>query len=307
MYYPYLRGKQFELLALREFSKKYKDSKSICPIIEPVKLQLNGLRMAIDVMTQSGLRFALVLNPGEGDFKRNKVNFLKELPQLGETLERWIPAYIYRNNTDEILDAVSSANQEEVMVVFPTKISWNNEDVVRLLSDERVGFIVGDFAAGKIKKLTPQGKNLIKLDDAFNEKARNTDYAQEPDEFFTEMFLDYADEGFAGFSDYTTLPSSYKESGMLPFAVAIHLTYRNEGQEVNIHHFVSDTNDDRSNIQGKFAEANNKLCEFFKDHPHTSAVEAFYNYREEGRYPGLGVLKKLSIKNHLELMNRILD
>ena len=38
MYFPYLRGRQFELIALRELVEKGVLSSRIVPIIEPVKL-----------------------------------------------------------------------------------------------------------------------------------------------------------------------------------------------------------------------------------------------------------------------------
>lgn len=37
MYFPYLKGKQFELIALRELSERMGESGSIHPVIEPVK------------------------------------------------------------------------------------------------------------------------------------------------------------------------------------------------------------------------------------------------------------------------------
>lgn len=37
-YYPYLRGKQYELLALREISEVDSTGSVICPILEPIKL-----------------------------------------------------------------------------------------------------------------------------------------------------------------------------------------------------------------------------------------------------------------------------
>ena len=43
MYYPYLRAKQYELKALREFSVEHKEQNSIVPILEPVKQQPNIL------------------------------------------------------------------------------------------------------------------------------------------------------------------------------------------------------------------------------------------------------------------------
>lgn len=37
MYYPYLRGKQFDLLALKEMIQQNLLSKKVVPIIEPVR------------------------------------------------------------------------------------------------------------------------------------------------------------------------------------------------------------------------------------------------------------------------------
>lgn len=74
MYFPYLRGKQFELLALREFANKNASNRKIIPIIEPVKNSFNSLKTAIEVMLKQGLKFALVLNPNDGDFKRSEIS-----------------------------------------------------------------------------------------------------------------------------------------------------------------------------------------------------------------------------------------
>ncbi len=93
---------------------------------------------------------------------------------------------------------------------------------------------------------------------------------------------------------------------MLPYAVAIHLTYEKNEDEIYVHHFMSETNDDQSNVSKKFDEAARKIEPFFIDKEHTEAVDELININKQERYPGLGVIKKLSIKNHLELINKIL-
>ena len=50
MYFPYLRGKQEELLALQELLNNERLSKKIVPVIEPVKLSstfINTLQLFI--------------------------------------------------------------------------------------------------------------------------------------------------------------------------------------------------------------------------------------------------------------------
>ena len=56
MYYPLLRGKQFELKALREFSNKYPNTNRIVPIIEPVNKNLGPLIQGIDEMLTNVIR-----------------------------------------------------------------------------------------------------------------------------------------------------------------------------------------------------------------------------------------------------------
>ena len=53
MYYPYLRAKQFELKALREFSEEHPNDTKIVPILEPVKKQPNALKLAISDMRKN--------------------------------------------------------------------------------------------------------------------------------------------------------------------------------------------------------------------------------------------------------------
>lgn len=63
MYYPYLRGKQFELKALRDYSLENKNEDKILPIIEPVNQSTNVLSLAIDQLKSNGMLFSMIMNP----------------------------------------------------------------------------------------------------------------------------------------------------------------------------------------------------------------------------------------------------
>ena len=90
---------------------------------------------------------------------------------------------------------------------------------------------------------------------------------------------------------------------MLPYALAIHLTYRKNEEQLYIHHFVSDSNQTNNDIRGKFREAAIKVEPFYTDKIKTEAVkEIIEKANSSDGYPGLGYLKKLSVKNHLELI-----
>ena len=157
-------------------------------------------------------------------------------------------------------------------------------------------------------RLRRLGKHVISLEDQFKTRPKNADYANSNDEFFSDDFAFYQDDNLWGYSDYTILGKDFIEGGMLPYAIAIHLTYKKSNQEINVHHFVSDSNFDQSNIKGKFIEAAQKIAPFFEVNGlnKTCAVEELIEKAKSyDGYPGLGYLKKLSILNHLELINKL--
>ncbi len=65
MYYPYFRGKQFELIAIRE-SADLIASSGFVPIIEPVRESLSGLEKALGALADAGAQAVVVINPRHG-------------------------------------------------------------------------------------------------------------------------------------------------------------------------------------------------------------------------------------------------
>lgn len=313
MYFPYLRGKQFELLALRDFATGNQNKENVVPIIEPVKQQFNNLNMAITTMLGNALQFAIILNPQDGDFRHPNVNndILENLISLGDTSDSWIPAYIYKQNPNVLLNHIVQNNLQQVMIIFPNGADVNDEDLMEFLRNEKVAYIVNGNNGNRSARarLLKLNKRLISLEDRFNSKTRNADYADSDDEFFSDDFAYYNTDGLYGFSDYTALPKDFIEGGMMPYAIAIHITYQKAEDQIFVHHFVSDSNFDQSNIRGKFHEAAVKIAPFFDvGIVRTLAVdELIEKANQEEGYPGLGYIKKLSIMNHLELINGILS
>lgn len=308
MYYPVLRGKQFELIALREFAQELPTPNHVCPIIEPVKSTFNGLISAIDALSSKNITFALVLNPENGEFKRvPRKSVIDNVPQLNTMHDRWIPAFIYYGDSKSIESTINQHHLINVMIIFPDSIDLNN--AINLIEKKEVKYIVANLEGDRRnrRKLTELGKHLIRLDDQFHERIRNADYLQVSEEKFTEEHRYYHDDGYSGFADYTILPKLFKDSGMLPYAVAIHITYNKNEDEIYVKHFVSDSNSDNTNIHGKFYEAAIKLKKFFQTVPTTPSCNQIIELLDSNRYPGLGVLKKLSIKNHLELVEKVLE
>ena len=198
------------------------------------------------------------------------------------------------------------------MIIFRDGMDFSNDKELKdFLAHPRITTIVNGQAdvRATYSNLQSLHKKVIRLDDKFLNKKRNVDYAATEEEIFTEEPFYYQQDGFVGFSDYTTLPKNFVEGGSLPYAIAIHLTNRGDNNIIYIHHFVSDTNFDQTNIQGKFAEASRKAIDFFDNHPldfRSSALEELKRDVADAKYPGLGIVKKISIKHHLELMLNVL-
>lgn len=311
MYYPYLRAKQYELKALREFSAEHAGQSSIIPILEPVKQQFNALNISINEMLRNGLKFALILNPSDGDFKHPTVKFdmWSDNDNLLSNRERWIPAFLYsKRNTDIILPLIEEYNLEHAMVIFRTCMDIDDETAWSIINNPAFEYIVNSFGSTISRRLRSRlketGKQIIRIDDCFKSKIRNADYSLEVDELFSEEPFFYAEEGnLDGYSDYTTLPSEYIEGGMMPYALVIHLSYQKNEEQLYVHHFVSDSNETNNDVRGKFREAARKIAPFYKNKKKTAAVEEIISKANDPEgYPGLGYLKKLSIKNHLELI-----
>ncbi|MGM9737341.1 MAG: sce7725 family protein [Candidatus Cryptobacteroides sp.] len=311
MYIPFLRGKLYELKAIKEFVEEIygKDyGRQIMPIIEPVKKDIRPLVSCVQVMGDVGMPFAVVMNSRTGDFQRATFDIQAFLDTANLTDVNWVQAYEVNSNAniDSIQESISQYNFDNVMLVFFTNVDLDDPDIVRLINNDNVKYIAVLNLAQRppvINGLKATGKKIITIEDCFPEKSTNNAYRDNLDEFFSDTFS-YYDSLFDiyGFSDFTVLSRNFREGGVLPQVVAIHMTYKKSDKAIYVHHFLSDSRNGSNDIRNEFREANEKISPFYLDKPRTIAVDQITN---QG-YPGLGAIKKFSIKNHLELMSRIL-
>ena len=106
----------------------------------------------------------------------------------------------------------------------------------------------------------------------------------------------------------STIGEQYREGGGPAYAVAVHLTYLNAGDAntIWIKHYVSDSNFDTSDPGNKTREA---LAKLFGEKqssafqlPTTPALRELLDYQARDHFPGLGMLKKLSMWHHLDVV-----
>jgi hypothetical protein len=78
-----------------------------------------------------------------------------------------------------------------------------------------------------------------------------------------------------------------------------------------IYHFVSDSRDTPTDPAGKFGEALELMMARLAQPNHhifeSSAITEFRRLHDEGHFPGLGYVKKLSMKHHIETLNHFLE
>ena len=305
MYFPYLRGRQFELIALRELVEKGVLSSRITPIIEPVKLS-STLVKTIETYGENSKQLAIITNPKVGSFNSDA----KE--EKNQKLKENLSASLKENDSILYMNLLRANSK-------PEKFIDRHADNMGTICDDKDAIPVYEayFAETDVKyNLIPDEsgfrrkvrKNRVLLADKFNKQERNNDYIEIDDEPFSEDHLYYSEDGYVGFADYSVVGEEYNETGFAPYAVAIHIVYFDTDESLRVKHFVSDSNDDISDPAGKFQEALSKLVEWNAEKKlDTVAMKEFEDLYRREAYPGLGTVKKLSIMHHLELIGRYLD
>lgn len=311
MYYPYLRARQFELISLRELAiENSLQENTITPILEPVKESHSSLSLANTIFHEHDFSPYLIMNPRVGEIPGDTHIFLEYIKNLNNNQYR--PAFLYSDNSEYIVNAMEADNLNDCMIICLDNFS-NEQELRSLMENNRITHVVL-LEPNKFRSLDrflkSSDKNYIRLDDIFEGQQRNSDYLNILENKFSEEHLYYRNEGYDGFSDYTVLSSEYIDGGFAPRAVVIHLSYKNSNKEneIWIRHFTSTSNDSIVNVQGKFSEAAEKAVEFTSNYSLiNSAIEELTQYYIDKKYPGLGTVKKIAIKNHLLVINEVLS
>jgi len=310
MYFPYLRGKQFELIALRELAPTILDPNKIIPILEPLKRNVSGLKTALRILNKAGVRVQLIINPEHGELKDKSdilINLVQEL--VIENITNIIPTFLVNSDKDFILvqSAIQQNGFDETGYALVHINQIRETDRLSALT-KSTNCLFNTIQVNHLIALKRKYGNRSFLSDNFKKQRVNADYIGIPDEVFSSDYLYYSGEGCIAFSDYQIIGVDYVEGGGAALAVAIHLTYKDpHSDDIRIAHFVSDSNGDRNDPGGKFFEALSKLIVFVDNHQIDSlAIRQFRDYYDRQAFPGLGVSKKLSIMHHIELVQSLI-
>lgn len=284
MYYPYFRGKQFDLFALTTLVEQKRLSSQILPIIEPVK-NSNALKKFIHLFQKENQPFYLIQNPQAGDFL-----------------------------TEEGLLYLNALSLKKAVIV---------EQPIETLSEEPELFVIGnstpvlesDWQSNQTKVLIPKEFRLLQKvkgekilsQDVFTRLPKSSFYQECQDEFFSDTHLTFQKSGFIGFSDFSIDSRVYYEHSYPSKRLSLHLVYFDSNQ-LRIHHFIS--GEDSPTQKDKFFELMNaindwtdKLC----GKEMTLGIELLLEAVAKNKFPGMGVMRKAAVMHHMELMSRYLD
>lgn len=306
MYYPYFRGKQYELITIRETADILNQSGFI-PIIEPVKESFSGLIKTLNGVKNLGGKVIVIVNPDHGYYQDDGgaiVNLLNKKFQDYNDISFGV--LLKKDISQNEIDKLLSLNEDRISSFIHAGFT-EAKSLVDNLGDRINNFrhIFLENKSGKLYQRHFQSKSKILLRDGF-EIRTNRDHPEK--EFFSDLHATFKDEGMSGFGDFLIVGDEFSETGGPAYAVAIHLTYIDDSKdgEMHIHHFKSIRQNDPKDPAGKFAEALRKLTnEVQQPNTHvirSNAAEEFLDLHSRGHFPGLGYVKKLSMKHHIETL-----
>lgn len=307
MYYPYLRGKQYELMTIREMAPLLARH-DFRPLIEPVRRDLGSLQRALDSVRRHNGHAIVIVNPQCGELEDARgltVDFLANNDLIGPhsapgilltqdiSLERAIATHRHFAGFSPVLIHAGFTEPKGLAEALGTQAKSQRHAFIDRPSN------------GKLYQRHFKGAFRILVRDGFN-RTKNKDYASvEP---FSDLHVTYTEEGMDGFGDFLMVGDEFIEGGGPAHAVTIHVTFIDPDQDdaMQIYHFVSDSNSGPKDPAGKFSEALAKLMSTVDSQDSkvlkTTAIDEFRILHGQGHFPGLGYVKKLSMNHHIETL-----
>ena len=284
-------------------------SAGFVPIIEPVKEALGGLERTLKANCDASGHAIVIVNPYHGDHQEDGAS-ITNLLKTAYCGNNAISAGILLRAETSLTTAIATFEMHKdhnpifVHAGFMAQKGLAEYLGVDLPASRHV-FI--DEHANMLYRKHYDGSTRILLRDGFN-RVKNSANEKIPVEEFSELHLTYRDLNMDGFGDFLVVGDSFSEGGGPAYAVAIHLTFidRDKDDVMFVYHFVSTTNDTPTDPAGKFAQALKKLIgkldsgtsKLFE----SDAIKEFRDLYKKGHFPGLGHVKKLSMKHHIETL-----
>ena len=258
-YYPFLRGKQNEMIALRDLAEDIVKNGKVIPIIEPVNSN-DTTQISLVRFMETSMPFLFICNPRNGMFSDDADRLVTDVISRGlGDYDNWIPAlYVDEETGLQELDAFTEAYDEYRRALVycgrPQRSSIRSR--IENASVDYHVFISGRVENSYIESIPVNNRVLIV--DSFRRQQRNADYPDE--EFFTDLNTAEGNRDHVAFGDFSIVGDYYTDTGGPAHAVALHhIHFTEDSQSLSIHHFISDRVDTSVDTSGKIIEAVNHL------------------------------------------------
>ena len=303
-YFPFLRGKLHELIAVRDLAEDIAHNGHVIPIIEPVNSNRPTLISLAHFIDQS-MPFLFICNPKHGDFSSDTELLADEVINQGlSDYDNWIPA-LYVNDTTALREFEAfkqTFGERELALVYDGRPQRSTvRSRIESADIKHHVFINGRIENDYIQSI-PNAQRVI-VRDPFRRQPRNADYPRL--EFFTDLNTVAGNPDNTNFGDFSIVGDYYMKTGGAAHAVAlhhVHFTYNS--CSLSISHFISDRTATALDTPGKTIEAVDHLVEAL-DSLQPNDLPTCDEYREmsnDRHSRGLGYMKRLAIKHHLEVM-----
>lgn len=249
--------------------------------------------------------FLLICNPIHGKLSDDSDQLNKQVISQGlSDYDNWIPALHVDEATTLQKFEVFTETYDEYPLALVYYGKPQRSAVCSKIETANVAhhvFVNGRVESNYIESIPIHNRVIIV--DPFHRKVRNADY---PDlEFFTDLNTVEGNSDDVNYGDFSIAGDYYTETGGPAYAVALHhIHFAENSHSLNISHFKSDRTDSQVDTSGKTIEAVNHLAEALDNlRPNnTSACDEYRAISENQTSPGLGYMKRLAIKHHLEVL-----
>lgn len=306
MYYPFFRGKQYELITVRDNAVLLKNA-GFVPIIEPVRESLGGLKKTLEAVRDAEGEAIVIVNPHFGQHSGDKEVISTLLSDDLANHDSISPGVLLTEQvTLDEAEAMWSAHENRPVTLIHFGFADARALAERLspkLTEMRHVFL--EERCGKLYRRHFKDATRVLIRDGFQRRV-NRDHP--PVESFSDLHATFQEDGMNGFGDFLIVGNDYSETGGPAYAVVIHLTFIDpeKDDEMHIHHFKSIRQDTPKDPAGKFGEALAAMVgEIDRSGSHileTQAIQEFRELHKRGHFPGLGYVKKLSMKHHIETL-----
>lgn len=309
MYFPYLYGQKFELIALRKLAGKLAVKKKVLPLIDPVTSKIADLTRTLSVLEQHHLPYLLVVNPDTGAFDADNKETASWFSELESNVlphaSQVIPVFKITSKTvpADVKCFLSKHKARRVGLLHKAELVKCPE-----MPDEGIHIFSAAHTSSPYQQQFSGFRVLLR--DGFNKQSKNALYPTA--EHYDDLNLTYHKLNFSGFGDFTITGDHFSTGGGEAYAVAIHLTRANPDHgALQMLHFVSDTVTvpPRDNAL-KYSQAVRKLAELVNrrkaEFKHSDAVQVFVHEAKTFEFHGLGEVKGRSIQHHIETVENVL-